>query len=137
MADSIREQIIQAFATRISAQRSGQVSAEQTLPARAVWDLAESSERTSFGKLENTLTLSVGIMDRVDLQLNNSVQANALLAELLDDALNQDATLGDLCERINYTGSTIDYPAPGQSEMAVLAEFEIVYRTSSRTPYQK
>lgn len=43
--------------------------------------------------------------------------------------------MGGLTQSINYIESTVDYPEPGQNEIAILATFEIVYETSSTTPY--
>lgn len=137
MADSIREQIVTAFATRISATRAQQLDGHSELPARAVWDFSESAERTKYGTLQMTLGLSVGYMDKVDRNLNQSTQGNNMLAALLEDALNNDPALGGLASSINYLESTVDYPEPGQDEIAILATFEIVYETSSTSPYSQ
>lgn len=140
MADSIREQVVQAFATRINAARTLQLDSSTNLPARAVWDTTESAERLQYGKLRMSLDLNVGFMakvDRGDPTAPISKQGNAMLAELLEDALNNDPTLGGLCSQINYSDSVIDYPEPGQDEIAVLAVFQIVYETDSASPYSK
>lgn len=135
MPDSIREQVVQAFATRISAKRAEQISREDALPVRALWDFNETTERMSYGKNRMTLTISVGVMDRLPTGENASQRANAVLAELLEDALNADPTMGGLCQRLTYTDSTIDFPQPGQDVLAVLTEFEIVYETDTTSPY--
>lgn len=132
--DSIREKAIQAFADRISAGRCLQLDGNSELPARAVWDTTESAEATSYGKREVTVDLNVGFMAQADWQAL-SKQGNAMLAELIDDAMSQDPTLGGLCKRINYSDSVIDYPEPGQNEIAVLAVFELVYETDNASPY--
>jgi len=137
MPDSIREQIVAAFASRISAGRSIQLDGNSDLPARAVWDTSESAERLNYGKLRVGLDLNVGIMDNVDRQINQSVQGNAMLAELINDALSSDPTLGGLCSQINYSDSVIDYPEPGQSQIAVLAVFQIVYEIDNASPYSQ
>lgn len=137
MADSIREQIVEAFATRIGAKRSEQLDGASELPARSVWDFTESADKTGYGTLRMTLGLSVGYMDQLDRALGASKQANTMLAALLEDALNNDPSLGGLAETISYLESTIDYPEPGQNEIAILANFEIVYETSNTTPYSK
>lgn len=135
MPDSIREQIVQAFATRINATRAMQLDGNSELPARAVWDPSESAERLQYGKLRVTLELNVGFMDNVDRAENPSKQGNAMLAELLEDALNNDPTMGGLTSQINYSDSVIDFPEPGQSEIAVLAVFQIVYEIDSTSPF--
>ena len=137
MADSIREQIVEAFATRISATRSMQLDSNSDLPARSVWDTSESAERLNYGKLRVTLDLNVGFMDNVDRQVNQSTQGNTMLAELINDALNNDPTMGGLCTQINYADSVIDYPEPGQSQIAVLAVFQIVYEIDNASPYSQ
>ncbi|MCK7542970.1 hypothetical protein MLC59_02140 [Marinobacter bryozoorum] len=136
MPTSIREQVVQAFANRISAGRTIQLDGNADLPARAVWDFSESADRTSYGALSLTLGLSVGYMAEFDRAKGASQQANEMLAALLEDALNNDPTLGGLAQSINYSDSTIDYPEPGQNEIAILASFEIVYETSATSPYQ-
>jgi len=137
MPDSIREQIVQAFATRISATRAMQLDGSTDLPARSVWDTSESAERLNYGKLRVTLDLNVGFMDNVDRQQNQSAQGNAMLAELINDALSNDPTMGGLCTQINYADSVIDYPEPGQSQIAVLAVFQIVYEIDNASPYNQ
>ena len=137
MADSIREQVVQAFANRINAARAAQLDSEQELPARVIWDPSESAERLQFGKYEMTLSVNVAEMAKREPLVNSSVQGNTMLAAILDDALNQDPTLGDLCKQINYTDSQIDSPDSGQTTMIVLVTFDIVYRTSNTNPYQQ
>lgn len=139
MPDSIREQIVEAFATRINATRSMQLDGSSDLPARAVWDTTESAERLNYGKLRVSLDLNVGYMDNVDRSdqtIPVSVQGNTMLAELLNDALSTDPTLNGLCTQINYAESVIDYPEPGQDQIAVLAVFQIVYEIDNASPYQ-
>lgn len=135
MPDSIREQIVEAFATRISATRAIQLDGNSELPARAVWDPSESAERLQYGKLRVTLELNVGFMDNVDRATDPSKQGNAMLAALLEDALNNDPTMGGLASRVDYSDSVIDFPEPGQSEIAVLAVFQIVYEIDSTSPF--
>ena len=137
MPDSIREQIVAAFAARISAGRAIQLDGSSNLPARALWDSTESAERLQYGKMRITTEMNVGFMDNVDRSINNSRQGNAMLAALLEDALNNDPTLGGLCSQINYSDSVIDYPEPGQNEIAVLAVFEIVYETDNTSPFSQ
>lgn len=135
MPDSLREQIVQAFSQRLEAERSEQLSSDDKLPARCLWDMDESAERLAYGKLRMTLSVGVGVMDRVPRSTTSSEKGNQMLAQLLEDALNQDPTMGGLTQQINYTDSTRDYPEPGQDIIAVLANFEIVYETDSTSPY--
>ena len=137
MPDSIREQIVEAFAQRIGASRSDHVSADGKLPVRNVWDLDESAEKLTMGRRRMTLVIGVGVMDRAPKGVSSSQKANTMLAELLADAITQDATLGDLAEQISYTGSLPSYPQPGQDVVALECSFEIQYQTKHTTPYEK
>lgn len=137
MADSIREQVVAAFAARINAQRCQQLDGNSDLPARAVWDTTETVTRAKYRKLTATVDLNVGYMAPVDRTKNQSVQGNAMLAELINDALTEDPTLGGLCKQIDYLESVIDYAEPGQNEIAILAGFQIVYEISNTDPFSQ
>lgn len=136
MPESIREQIVQAFADRITAKRAGQLDNREELPARVIWDFAETAEKLKYRKYEITMSLNVGEMAKRDHAVNSSVQGNQMLAELLNDALASDQTLGGLCKHINYTDSVLDSPGDGQDEMIIQATFQIIYETSNTSPYQ-
>lgn len=136
MPDSIREQIVQAFADRLGAQRGQQLDSREDLPMRVLWDPTETAEKLKYRKYEMTLTLNVGEMAKRDFNVNSSVQGNQMLAAMLDNALNDTHTLGGLCKQISYTDSVLDSPDPGQTEMIILVTFQIVYETSNTTPYE-
>ncbi|MDC8455338.1 hypothetical protein [Marinobacter sp. DS40M6] len=136
MPDSIREQIVQAFADRLGAERGQQLDSREDLPMRVLWDPTETAEKLKYRKYEMTLTLNVGEMAKRDFTVNPSVQGNQMLASMLDNALNDTHTLGGLCKHINYTDSVLDSPDPGQTEMIILVTFQIVYETSNTTPYE-
>ena len=137
MPVSIREQVVQAFADRISATRADRRDGDSGLPARALWDPTETTEKNRYGKYDCTVTLQVAELATRDFSLNSSAQGNAMLSGLLDDALSNDHTLGGLCKSIAYTGATLDFPENGQKEMIVLATFELVYVISSSNPYEQ
>ncbi|WP_138436333.1 hypothetical protein [Marinobacter shengliensis] len=137
MPDSIREQIVQAFADRLNAERGQQLDSQEELPARVLWDPTETAEKLKYRKYEVTLTVNVGEMAKRDFSINSSVQGNQMLAALLNDALSEDSTLGGLCKDISYTDSVLDSPDPGQSEMIILVTFQITYQTSNTSPYQQ
>lgn len=137
MPVSIREQVVQAFTDRIGAARAQRLDGEFDLPARALWDPSETTEKNRYGKYDCTVTLQVAEMAQRDFALDSSAQGNAMLASLLNDALSTDHTLGGLCKSINYAESTLDSPEDGQKQMVVLATFEVVYVMSSSSPYQQ
>lgn len=136
MPDSIREQIVEAFATRLDADRAKQLDNRGQLPARVIWDFAETAEKLKYRKYEITMSLNVGEMAKRDRAINSSVQGNQMLAAILNDALASDQTLGGLCKHINYTDSVLDSPSPGQDEMIIQVTFQIVYETSNTSPYE-
>lgn len=135
MPDSIREQIVKAFAARLGAERGQQLDSEADLPARVLWDPSETAEKLKYRKYEVTLTVNVGQMASRDFSINSSIQGNQMLAALLDDALSADQTLGGLCKGIAYSDSALDSPDPGQKEMIILVTFEITYEMSNTSPY--
>lgn len=137
MPQSIRDQIVEAFAARLNAARSGVFDSEEELPKRVLYDPAESCERAQYGKLQCTLGINVAEMAVRDTSMNASQQGNAMLAALLDDALNADSSLGGLCSQINYSDSQLDTPDDGQQTMVLLVTFDIVYRISNTSPYQQ
>ena len=137
MPVSIRERVVQAFVDRIGATRANQLDGDSDLPARALWDPSESTEKNKYGKYDCKVTIQVGELAARDSSVNSSIQGNAMLAGLLEDALSTDTTLGGLCKSISYTGSTLDFPENGQKEMVVLATFEIVYVMSNSNPYEQ
>lgn len=136
MPDSIREQIVQAFADRINAKRAGQLDNREELPARVIWDFAETAEKLKYRKYEITMSLNVGEMAKLDRSVNSSVQGNRMLAAVLNDALSGDQTLGGLCKHISYTDSVLDSPGDGQDEMIIQATFQVIYETSNTSPYE-
>lgn len=135
MPNSIREQIVNAFAARIGAERGQQLDSEADLPARVLWDPSETAEKLKYRKYEVTLTVNVGEMAARDFNINSSVQGNQMLGALLEDALSEDHTLGGLCKGISYADSVLDSPDPGQKEMIILVTFEITYEMSNTSPY--
>ncbi|WP_396623082.1 hypothetical protein [Marinobacter sp. W-8] len=137
MPDSIREQIVQAFATRLGAARAEQLVNEGDLPVRVLWDPIETAEKVKYRKYEVTLTVNVGELASRDETVNSSIQGNRMLAALLDDALSEDHTLGGLCKDISYLDSAFDSPSSGQTEMVIQVTFQITYQTSNTSPYQQ
>lgn len=137
MPQSIRDQIVEAFAARLNAERAGVLDSEEELPKRVLWDPAESAKRVQYGKIECTVGINVAEMAVRDTAMDASKQGNAMVAALLEDALNADSSLGGLCSQINYSDSELDTPDDGQQTIVVLVTFDIVYRISNTSPYQQ
>lgn len=136
MADTRRERIVEAFAQKMSATRCAVLDGDSDLPARAFWDNQEEAELTQYNSTRITLPIPVEYLAKVDSSTyaNHSKQANAMLGELITDALSGDRSLGGLCQSIRYRSSEFDYPEAGEQEIAVAAVFEIVYEIVSGDP---
>jgi len=137
MPDTIREQVIQAFVTKISAARCLKLDGDSDLPAKSVWDNREEVSITKYGTNESTLPLPVEYLAKVDKATypNHSVQANAMLGELIQAATSGDNKLGGLCRSITYLESEFIYPEDGANEIEVYAVFNIVYQFAIGDPF--
>lgn len=137
MADTIREQIIQAFAAKTVAARCVRLDSNSELPAKSVWDNQEEAVKTKYGTTSATLPLPVEFLDSVDKTTypSLSAQANAMLGELIQSATQNDNTLGGLCKSISYLESEFIYPEDGAQEIEVYAVFNIVYEFANGDPF--
>lgn len=137
MPDSIREQVVEAFTTRLGAKRGEPITSRDSLPVRSLWDLDETAEKLTMGKRRMTLNIGVGIIDRIPAGVSASQHMNALLASVLEDAVTEDPTLGGLVREIIYSGSVPDFPEPGQNTVTLEVSFELIYETRHTSPYQQ
>lgn len=137
MPETIREQVVSAFATKVSAQRCARLDSDSDLPARAIWDSPEDAEKTQYGAMQCALTLGVESLALVDSETfaGLSQQANAMLGDLIQAATSGDNTLGGLCRSIEYQQSEFVYPDDGTREIEVLAAFKIVYQFAIGDPF--
>ncbi len=118
MAESIREQILQATETRLktihtangyetdignSACRSKKSIREGELPILSIWDTDETVGRV-HGCSENSLSIAMDVA--FDFDENFSVLSNRYLADIVYCMLNNNADLKKLTDDINYTGNT-------------------------------
>lgn len=138
MPDTIREQVVAAFAAKVGASRTEHLDdGAGSLPARVIWDNTETAERTQYGAMQCTIELNVEYIAAVDSATypTLSQQANAMLGELIQDATNGDNTLGGLCRWITYTQNEFIYPDGGTDEVQVLASFSVVYQFAAGDPF--
>lgn len=148
MPDSKREQIIQAIETRLQAIttanlynfnigtnvfRVRQSFNDSELPVVTIWDIEETSEY-KYHKNTTTLDLKVS-MHTLFGTVNPSVQANKMLADLIQAMTDADTSLGGLADGIEYTGSDIAYPEDGALSVSVEASFNVKYTTVKGDPY--
>lgn len=137
MPDTVREQIIQAFVTKVGAGRCLRLDGDSNLPAKSVWDNREEATKTKYNTMDVVLPLPVEYLALVDKTTYSSLsaQANAMLGELIQSATSGDVTLGGLCRSIAYTESEIIYPEDGAREIEVYAVFNIAYQFVAGDPF--
>lgn len=135
MPDTIREQILTAFATKIGAERCDQLDGRDVLPAKSLWDNREEAEGKKYGVMQMSLPLAVEYKAQVDPNLNISKQANAMLGELIQLATDGDNTLAGLCESISYQQSEFNYPEDGTQVIEVYVEFSVIYKFAKGDPF--
>lgn len=136
MADTIREQIIEAFALKVGAGRCLKLDGDSDLPARSLWDNQEEAEKTAYGSMKCSIDLPIEYLAKVDSAFSNhSKQANAMLAELIQSATSGDNSLGGLCRSIEYKTSEFIYPEDGSQEIEVFCVFTLVYEFAIGNPF--
>lgn len=137
MADTLREQIIDAFCAKISATRCARLDGDSDLPAKSVWDNGEDAERTKYGTFSCSIDIPVEYMAKVDTATyaNHSKQANAMLGELIQSATGGDTSLGGLCKSTAYAAAEFVYPDDGSREIEVFAVFRVTYEFAAGDPF--
>ncbi|KZZ71564.1 hypothetical protein A3765_13900 [Oleiphilus sp. HI0130] len=137
MPDTLREQIVEAFTTKIGAARCARLDGDSDLPAKSVWDNAEEAERTKYSTFACSMDIPVEYMAKIDTVTysNFSKQANAMLGELIALATSGDPSLGDLCKSIQYSAAEFIYPDDGSREIEVFAVFRINYEFVAGDPF--
>lgn len=126
---TIREQILDAFSSKVSADRSLRIDGDSDLPARSIWDNEEEAEKTKYGKMRCSFDVPVEYMAKVDLSTFSSLsaQANSMLGEIISEATSGDNSLGGLCRSIDYSGAEFIFPQDGEQEIEVFVVFNIIY----------
>lgn len=135
MTDTVREQVVAAFASRMDAQRAQQTFDD--LPARSLWDSSDGEiERTPYGQVAVTMTVTVETLHKAERDPAGwSAQGNAVLGDLIAQATGSDRTLGGLCDNIAYAGGTIYYPDDGSDVLGVDINCEIRFRFDLGNPF--
>ena len=136
MTVSIRERLIAAVCTAMSAQYSQTHIDEQTaLPVNVVIDGADTATN-SYDLTECTMPLTVGRAEAIASgDANNPAaqrtQANAALAKLITD-MHAGGDFTGLCRSCNYTGGSIELQA--DSFIVATANFELKYQHARGAP---
>jgi len=137
MPETVREQIINAFAQKVGAERCVKLDSSSDLPAKSIWDNSEEATKKAFGVMEVVLPLPVEYLAEVNKTTYPilSSQGNAMLGELIQAATSEDNTLSGLCRSITYEESEINYPEDGAKEIEVYAVFNITYQFVIGDPF--
>jgi len=151
MADTVREQIIQAFATKLatvtvangyhydvgnSVERAVPAKTKDQVPALVLWDTNDSvAEIQNYSGGHIALPLLVNAFIAVDPLVNNSVAANRLLGDLIKAMTSGDTTLGGLADSTRYTESQMEYPQPGEQTIGVNVVFNLMFNFAKGDPF--
>lgn len=149
MADTIREQIISAYVTRLthiisangynsdignSVFRATKLIEQMDLPACVLWPgIEEVSSR--YGQNECTFNLKVEAIKEFG-SINSSMIQEQLLGDLIKCMTDTGVEVTPLIESISYVGGgPADQPDSRETSTAVYAEFQIKYNFLIGNPY--
>jgi hypothetical protein len=119
---SIRENIVSAFATRLSAARASRTS---TL---ALWDDGDTNQGRQFNLQLASIECRVEHQETVADIDTLSERANVIAADIIGTAMQPDRTLSDTCRDIELTNLNISWPEPNSRVLGVTVEFQIHYQ---------
>jgi len=133
MSTPIRESILAAMATRLSASR---------LPYRAdmatgivINDEGEEAQLLDYTVCEATLSIRVESLSSVLTGESRATAENRLLAALISTAIGTDRTLSSKCDDIVYTGGGPLLTEDPTIYVGATASFAIRYRYDAGNPY--
>lgn len=145
MADTIREQIIKAFAARLAALSTVPIGrAQRNLddgPEKfiSVWDGDDTVEEENYGVTSMSFPIAVECIWRYG-DTNPSIAANDQMGIIVNRMLNQDETAdptyGSLAGRTELSTNSPRYPDDGEVFVAVIVVFTIYYAVATGNPYQ-
>lgn len=149
MADSIREQIVQAvlsltqsitkdngYETDIGLrmERARRSFSESDLPGGSVWANSEASAR-DYESTQQALDVAIDGHHEVVKNETSDVTANRMIADFRKAIETYDSTLNALVSGIQYTQADPEYPDDGSSVVSVTVKYEITYDTVRGDPY--
>lgn len=136
---SIRQQIVDAFCTKIGAQRALRFVDGEDLPLKSVWDGNEEAIKSQYGTHDVTLELQAQVIldSSISTTLSEGEQLDDALVQLQTSALAYDQAFFDLITGIQYTGSQYAYSEDGSSVIGLSAGFEINYQFLTNDPNQQ
>lgn len=131
---TIRNQVVEAFATKINAQRGLRFVDGEDLTMRSLWDVDEKAVKNKYGKHDATLTVQVQVILDARDAVSEGAALDAALGQLQTDALAYDPTFSDLVTGLSYVGSTYAFSEDGSSLVGLSAAFEINYQFLTTNP---
>ena len=134
---TIRNQVINAFATKINAVRSLGFVDGIDLPLRSVWDSEESAEKTQYGNHEVEMPLQVHVILKAEAgQVEGDLRDEAL-GQLQTDVFTYDPIFNDLITGLAYIGAQFSYSQDGDSVIGLSAGFLIKYQFLTTNPNEQ
>lgn len=139
MPDTIREQIIAAFTVRAAAltsntiERARRAHDENGFLNVSVWDGEDAAESEQFGS--QTLSFPIALNMQWVAKENPSIEANALMGEVVKSMAGSDSEFGGLAEKMQYVSATPEYPADGSGMVSLTVIFNIFYATVKGDPF--
>lgn len=141
MSLPVREQVLQALATRVSAVRNLEAFGIQQVPASGILSVVVDGEEQDAGsdhehsRMEMDVTIARIVLVSGRKGDGWHEQANTALADLIQEALATDTRLGGLAEHIEYTGGAAGEIPDGSRGIFAQAFFRVRYRFVRGNPY--
>ena len=134
MPTAIRETILSAFATRLSATR---LPARTDMGAASVIldDQGEEATLLDYETAEAVITVRVEALDTTITDEARPTADNRLLASVINTATGTDRTLSSLCDDIVYTSGGPLIADDPTIYAGAFATFSIRYRFDAGDPY--
>ena len=148
MADTIREQILQAVVTRLKTItvangfnldigdkvfRARPTGDDSVLPWAVLWDSSEAATR-QYGLRVVTMDIVVEILSKYTLVTGASQVGNQALGDILKAMPESDAW-GGLARDTKYQAGQTAFPSDGDTTAGVKVSFSIEYTTGLNNPY--
>lgn len=153
MADTIREQIIAAYVTRLeswtvkngfnyncgwSAERAIKVIDEKDLPSCVLWPQVETVTTQRYRHHLCEMPVKIEALVSVESGVNNSVIQEKLLGDVIKIMTDLSVTVTSLISGIFYTGGgPAGIANPEEQITAISANFLIKYKTAFGDPYSQ
>jgi len=140
MTNTIREQIIQAFAAR--AQSLSDLPVERALRSIgetnekfiSIWDGEDQALEAGYGIQKMQFPIVLECVYKAG-PLNPSVAANALMGNVIKTIFTGSHTFSNLASAMNLASAAPSYPMDGSDYSTVFVTFNIIYTTKKGDPF--